>query len=387
MLHGVTAPAGAVAPAWSRDGRWLAFLVAPPSPFPVVGSPSGTLWLARADGAGARPVLANAGPFSWSPASDVLAATVTSPATGRAWLCELAPVAPPRLVAGVTGPAAWSPDGRQLAFTTIEGSPRTGFSGSMLETVPASGGTPTVVRRSRQVAFVVAGWRPDGRGLLAWADQQDSASLAADGQALLSVPLAGGRLVRLGWTLLHRGFVVTSPALRLAAIDNGGDRYLWHGKTILLCGLAGGCTGFPGGVPGPANLDPALSVSGQVVLAFVHCSAAGPPSQTFDQHSIAAWYATRRLWVWILGGNPHLISGAGTAIADPTWSAGGKLLLYVRSNGLWLVNPFAGRGSPSGGVPSLTGGRPARIVSRLFKGAWPNYYGYIDWRDQFAWQD
>ena len=96
VLRGVTAPAGAVAPAWSRDGRWLAFLVAPASPVPVVGSPGGTLWLARADGAGARPVLADAGPFSWSPARDVLAAAVTSPATGRAWLCELAPGAPPR---------------------------------------------------------------------------------------------------------------------------------------------------------------------------------------------------------------------------------------------------------------------------------------------------
>jgi dipeptidyl aminopeptidase/acylaminoacyl peptidase len=382
--HAVAAPAGAVAPAWSPDGRWLAFLVASPSPFPVVGSPSGTLWLARADGAAARPVLANAGPFSWSPAADVLAATVTSPATGRAWLCELAPGMPPRLVPGVAGPATWSPDGRQFAFTTILGNPRSAFTGSMLETVPAAGGTPTVVRRSRQVAFVVAGWWPDGRGLLAWANQQNSASLAANGQALVSVPLPAGRPAPLGWTLLHPPFLATTPALQLVAVDNGGDRYLWHRKTILLCRLTGGCIGFPGGVPGPANLDPAWSPDGQA-LAFVHASAAGPPSQTFGQQSLAAWYATRGLWVYPLGGNPHLVSGAGAAIADPTWSADGKLLLYVRGDGLWLLNPFAGRGNPADGIPSATGGRPARIVSRLFKGAWPNYYGYIDWRDQFAW--
>src|SRR6266849_6772147 len=41
-LHAVAAPAGAIAPAWSRDGRWLAFIVAPPSPYPVVSTPSGT---------------------------------------------------------------------------------------------------------------------------------------------------------------------------------------------------------------------------------------------------------------------------------------------------------------------------------------------------------
>ncbi len=28
----------------------------------------------------------------------------------------------------------------------------------------------------------------------------------------------------------------------------------------------------------------------------------------------------------------------------------------------------------------------SQVVGRLFSGAWPNYYAYIDWRDQFAWR-
>ncbi len=95
----------------------------------------------------------------------------------------------------------------------------------------------------------------------------------------------------------------------------------------------------------PGQPRPALSPAGQA-LAFVHASAAGPPSQTFGQPAIAAWYATRGLWVYPLGGNPHLVSGAGAAIADPTWSADGKLLLYVRGDDLWLINPFTGQGNP-----------------------------------------
>ncbi len=135
-LHAVAAPGGATAPAWSPDGRWLAFLVVPHSPYPVVSDPMGTLWLANADGGAARPALANAGPFSWSPATDVLAATVTNPASGRSWLCELQPGATPHLVPSATGPALWSPDGRQLAFTTILSNPQRGFYGSKLETSP-----------------------------------------------------------------------------------------------------------------------------------------------------------------------------------------------------------------------------------------------------------
>jgi WD40-like Beta Propeller Repeat len=276
-LHVVAAPAEAAAPAWSRDGRWLAFLVVPPSAYPVVSDLTGTLWLAGADGGAARPVLANAGPFSWSPASDVLAATVTDLASGRSWLCELAPGLPAHLVPGVTGPAIWSPDGRQLVFTTILSNPRRGFYGSMLGTIPASGGAPTVRRRSSQAALIVAGWWPDGQGLMAWTDEQGSASLAADGQNLVSFPLSGGRSATLGWTLLLPPFLATSPALRQVAVDNGGDRVLWDDKTIRLCAPAGGCAGLPGRMPGATNLDPALAPVGQA-LAFVHGSAVGPRS-------------------------------------------------------------------------------------------------------------
>jgi Tol biopolymer transport system component len=276
-------------------------------------------------------------------------------------------------VPGVTGPVVWSPDGRQLAFTTILSNPKRGFYGSKLETIPASGGPPVVRRSSSQAALLVAGWWPDGQGLMAWADQQGSASLAADGQSLLSFPLSGGRAATLGLTLLFPPFLATSPAQRRVAVDNGGDRVLWDNKTILLCAPAGGCTGLPGGMPRATNLDPALSPAGQA-LAFVHASAALARPQTFDQKSIAAWYATRSLWVYIPGGPAYRISVAGTSVADPTWSKSGHLLMYVRNDGLWLINPFAGSA------------RAVQVVSRLFSGAWPNYYAYIDWRDQFAWR-
>jgi hypothetical protein len=58
----------------------------------------------------------------------------------------------------------------------------------------------------------------------------------------------------------------------------------------------------------------------------------------------------------------------------------------VRDNGLWLINPFGGHGNPSPGLPSQTGGSAVGIVSKLFAGAWPNYYGYVGWQDQFAWR-
>jgi hypothetical protein len=65
----------------------------------------------------------------------------------------------------------------------------------------------------------------------------------------------------------------------------------------------------------------------------------------FGHASVNEWYATRSLWVYALdGGNPRRLAAARTFAADPTWPASRQLLLllYIRGNGLWLINPHSG---------------------------------------------
>ncbi len=367
-LHPVAAPATVVAPAFSADGQWLAFLVTRPSSYPQVAYYTGTLWLARADGTDAHAVMTSASTFAWSPAGDVLAATVYPPnGAGLSELYELGPGMAPRRVPGASGPAAWSPDGRELAFASMSGRPPGRFTG-LLETMPAAGGTPVIRYRSAGNALDLAGWWPAGSGLLAWIDFDSSASLAADGLPLVSVPLAG-KPATFGTTLVYPAFVSVSRGAAVAAISAGDDRYEWDGKKILLCTFTGGCAGLPAGSPGATNTDPALSPGGKY-LAFVHGAASSPSD--FRQVAVSKWYATRGLWLDTRAtGQVRQLTAAGQSVADPTWSANGQRLLYVRDDGLWLLNP--------------AGGAPARIVASLFRGAWPNYYYYIDWPDQFAW--
>jgi hypothetical protein len=366
--------------AWSPDGKWLAFLVGAPDADGSVTA--GQLWLTGSDGQDAHPVLAISGPFAWAPKADVLAAV-----SGGS-LDTFAPVQPPQLAlttAGLTGTPAWSPSGATIAVSVVHFTSNKGFSGSDIELVTPGKGAAGVrdLAHSASDALIVDAWRGDGQGVFAWSEPQDSQSLAADGAPLVSYPLDGKASITLPSTLVHSSFAM--PGGDRVTVVTGGDRYLWNAKMFESCSASGGCGLAMDAPPSPVNLDPAWAPPlGEPTLAFVH--AAPETLSGFGQPVLNAWYKTRQLWVWVgIGGNPYQVTGAGTGIAAPTWSANAKLILYVGDNALWLIDPFGGPVETTPGHPALRGGTPVRVVSQLFAGAWPDFYGYTDWQSQFAW--
>ena len=80
----------ATSPAWSPDGRWLAYILVRMS-HPDHSTPEGgTLALVRADGTGARildgwPGAVVPGAFAWSPTADPLA---VAPQSGGIWVAD-----------------------------------------------------------------------------------------------------------------------------------------------------------------------------------------------------------------------------------------------------------------------------------------------------------
>jgi WD40-like Beta Propeller Repeat len=377
-LHAVPtgqAPGSAGSPAWSPDGRWLAFLVGTPSAGGAVTG--GALWLAGADGQGAREVLPKVAGFAWSPTTDELAAT--SGLGGKVFAVRPGkPTYPMLEVPGLfDGAPAWSPNGRELAVATVTMNAKKRFAGSAIYLfVPSEGIMVNNFASSRTNALIIDGWWATGEGLLAWSDPNDSASAAANGLSLVSYPLAGGSAT-LGRTLAYPSFAV--PDDGGVTLVTGGGRYVWNAKTITGCSVAGKCGPAMDATPAPVNLDPAAPASswGEPVLAFVH--GASETTAGGSQRDLNAWYRTLRLWVWAgTGGNPRPITRAGTGVAAPTWSANSQDVLYVRDNALWLIAAFTAKGYPST-APA------ARVVSRLFAGSWPNSNGYTAWQTQFAW--
>ena len=367
-------------PAWSPDGRWLAFLVGTPSADGAVTS--GALWLAGPDGQGAHQVLPKVAGFAWSPTADELAATSgvrREAVRGAAREADVPDARGARPVRRRPGLVAERARGRGR-HRRPDRAKR--FAGSVIDLfVPSEGIVVNSLASSRTDALIVDGWWASGEGVLAWSDPRDSASLPADGLPLVSYPLGDAPTATLPSTPAYPSFASAGRRRR-----DAGDRQAapWNAKTITYCTVSGPLRAGAGRAAAPVNLDPASSQwQGEPDLAFAHCATRRPRRRRqrpgASPQALSAWYRTCRLWYAAgAGGNALAVTRAGTGVAAPTWSAADGDLLYVRDNALWLI-PMR---QPDGALSTA----PARpVVGRLFAGSWPNADGYTAWQSQFAW--
>jgi Tol biopolymer transport system component len=388
-LHRVSLPGLASAPAWSTDHRWLAVQVTPPAPVsnPFQAEPT-VLYVLRADGSGIRPLTPKSWTTqqdAWAPARDELAAVVTPPATGTSIPASRLETIDPvsgavrvLLSAPAVSGVAWSPDGKMLAAGVGETRGQPGSNSfhwvGDLETLSASGGPAAVVRTWAGGLLELAGWWPDGSGLLYWPDSQGSASLAADGLPLDSIQLGSSAPRTLVANMLvHGSWLAFAPGGRELAVVSGGNREIWlGGKAITICGQSTGCKQVlqPSGT---VSMQPGWSPAGR--LTFARGSASGPFGPNgradFSPAWVTRWEATQQLWSAADDGAGQLrIAGTGAGALDPIWAKNGALL-FVRDSWLWVL--------PAGSHSA------ERVAGPLNDITGTTFYGYVPYPQLIAW--
>jgi hypothetical protein len=350
---GVGAP-----PAFSPDGRWLAYNLG-----------QGSEWLSRADGNDAKQVALQGTP-QWLPNDLLIAGNELRavPSTGAL-----------RDEGTADGLAAWSSNGNEYVFLTrgptvttggasrtpwrlevassIDG-PRTTWYRTTI-TVDTSGAHGNYITR----VFVVPGLK----GLLLEIDPDLSDD--ADGSPIYEVRSPGAPLVELGFMLAPQaGGTVSFGANGTFALGAGPDRYAWMTKSVLVCHATDEhCAAMPAS-RGTLSLDPAWSPTGKT-LAFVEAPSSNIGN--FFPGTVTHWYASHHLYLLKNAGSVPLEVLGTEGASAPVWAHDGGSMLYVSGDGLWLL-------------PGLNR-TPVEIVAPLFEPPWPTYYGQVDWSSQFAW--
>ncbi len=390
-------------PSWSPDGKWVAFLRTPAGP--ALAAAISTLWTARSDGADAHQVSAPGADvvqFAWGPAAaggETLAFAAVSPPSSTSTSLFLASGSrPPRKFAGYAGLIgfSWAPSGKALAVSYRKGPANQPQAGQgYLEISPLDGKAGRTVYTLADNGYVdLAGWWPDGGGLLFWDDPAGSSSVAADGLVLDSLDLSTLKVSPLTTTLVHGNWVAWSPNGRTVAVVAGGDREIWYsGKHVELCAIpAATCRAVPLPAAAIMSLSPAWTGAGSLV--YVTAPTVGParagapptttttagdagtgswdPSGPWTSQNVAAWYGAQRLFTSSPAGTgSHVLPGTGPGAHDPVATSGG--LLYVQ--GGFLKYLPAGARSPINLAYNLVG--PGTYAN--------SFYGYLAWSEDFAW--
>lgn len=379
-LREVLLPSGLVpqSPAISPDGKWLAF---------VTGSTSfgdASLWLATSAGTGVHRIagLVVGDAFGWSPRADLYAVAAgplsTRPPDAQPTTVRLiSPIGSSRTVMSADSiiGAAWSPDGAELAVSTMNRK----FV-STLATYPIGGGRPTVWRGapSGNDEFVVpAGWWT-GQGIAFTVITNGAVpdgSGSFSGAEFYVMPRPGAPSRLLGETLTNdaTGAPTASASGVLAFVNNTGDpRVVWEGEQVGVCRPGGICAVVP--MPsGDVAEEPAWSPSGGTLAYVVAPSSTAAGTEGLNG-GLSGWYRAHRIVLFTpTTGTVRTLANAPGA-TNPEWSKNNGNLLYVANDSLWMVK--AGLGEP------------VKVAGPLFLDYTSvAYYGEVDWAQQFGWSE
>jgi serine/threonine-protein kinase len=238
----------------------------------------------------------------------------------------------PRRLTNLGANAAWSPDGRTIAFGSEEVvTPYNVFNFGTVWVVDAGGGTPRRVAGDSLSSVYQPAWSPSGRRIVAWINsggQRDLVTFAPDGT---------------GWTKLTRDKAIDWAPVWSAdgrwiffASDRGGTMGIWR---LPVDEKSGAATGAPVPVASGANVAmdlPQISRDGSTLVFRALIESINPVAVAFDP--IAGRVGAARLLQHRSGALvPVDVSPDGRLLALANYSEPQSDIFLLRTDGTGLT--------------------------------------------------
>lgn len=371
-------------PAWSPNGRWLAFLV---TPRPTQNSPLGartTLWAASTTARTLRRLSTpgeSANTFEWDPQLPQTLAFSETTSKGSRTSLDTVDISSLKKhtvlqVPFVTG-FQWSPSGRSLAVGTV--AYQRSNSQSRLLLVSDLGKSIRTLLHNTSSGYIPASWSPKHNELLYWTDPYFSSSIAADGLELSGLNLKSHKSWALGVTLTYSNWIAWSPSGNRVAVVVGGSRTEWDAaRHVELCQLAKTTCSPVALPPHLIGLDPTFTQNGDLLLTAapgakpnqIAPSALGHVSTPFGAKTVQAWYQSQALWSLPRGSSEPIKLVGGGAHSATAINFG---IVYLQADSLW----FHASNSSNATLLQRHVGPPNPYRD--------TYYGYLNWRSQYTW--
>lgn len=192
------------------------------------------------------------------------------------------------------------------------------------------GGTVRQLLLAQEPVYV-AGWWPDGRGLLAWHYWGYCNSCNFDG-VRLSVLTMAGRLVDLANVDLQAGGYAWSPDGHHLLVSTGGNRFVVEGDPrVLICDTRDATCQPVARPPGDLDVTAAWSPSGHwIVFSRGQKPVLGPDVND----TLRAWQESLAIWVARAdGSSEQMLATPGGSF--PSWSPDGTAIYFVRMGHRW----------------------------------------------------
>jgi dipeptidyl aminopeptidase/acylaminoacyl peptidase len=285
-----------------------------------------------------------------------------------------------------------SPNGRLFAVNVVthESNAPTDRQGHLIVLNTDGSNARELFTPGRPNALQIATWSSDSEHILVWIDADFSASLAADGLPLVSVPAGGGPVVRLfDHVLTYSDFLSVSPHQSVILVVSGSQRDSWTEKRLMLADPATGQTtpltdeksAIAAAVWSPDGTRIAY-VSSPDNRHVETATVVRPNGQRATRQFIASGdqsnLADRRLWIMNGdGADKHqLTNDPQYRDEHPQWSHDGQRIVFTRLDK---------QGHASIWSMDVSNGNVRQVVSSIDSPGPFGYYGHLDWSSYVAW--